>query len=132
MIAAPDFLVRAGELDFFRNRDFRLTEAMAAPERLTMHFASRAGALTCAYRAGPSKLDDLVLTDRVGRILYHAIGALADDPEIDPGQATAIYLRSRTVLKGTLRDFLRNPGRAGPIVATAKCRLGLKPKRSAV
>ncbi|MFM8754401.1 MAG: hypothetical protein ACKODL_06870 [Phenylobacterium sp.] len=118
MIAAPDFLVRSGELDFFRDRRFHLTEAMDAPTTLTLRFAAERQTYTCIYRAMPSTLDGAILTDMAGRRLFHAIGALADQAGISADQGAVLYRRARQTLAGTLRQFLAGERNGGSVLPT--------------
>ena len=105
-IAAPDFLVRAGELDFFRNRHFRLTEAMAGPETFPLAFSGLAGEFACTYWATPSTVGSFPQTDHAGRALYHAIGFISDVRAIGPGAAAAIHALCEPPMCARLAEFL--------------------------
>lgn len=120
LIAAPDFLVRAGELDFFRNRRFRLTEPMVQPEALPVVFASLPGTLVCVYRAERTSIEGKALSDEAGRALYHAIGFLTDHPA--PGKAAqeAILARCLPPMQARLCAFLANQGADSATLSTAR------------
>jgi hypothetical protein len=119
MIAAPDFLIRAGELDFFRNRDFRLTQDMHAPDLLPVRLTDQSETYCCAYRAQPSKSDGSPMTDLAGRTLYHAFGALVDKPEISQELAVALCERVEELLEPMLLEFLGHRLAPGHVSATS-------------
>lgn len=106
LIAAPDFLVYAGELDFFRTRSFELTVTSSEAKFVQLEFPGLDGPFLCVYCAAQSEVDGALLSDEAGRALYHAIGFIAVAGEIDTDQTTAILHACVAPMHAVLRDFL--------------------------
>lgn len=114
-IAAPDFLVRSGDLDFFRSRHFRLTEPTEAPETFRLGFASVPGEFACTYRSAASVVGGKPGCDHAGRPLYHAIGFIAGDPGIDARTAAAILEDCEAPMRARLGELLAGRDCAPPL-----------------
>lgn len=106
LIAAPDFLVQAEDLDFFRKRSFKLTEPTAQPVSTIISFDGVDGQFLCGYCAARSVLTGLPQTDRAGRSLYHAIGFIAAAIDLTDDDIAKLYEASVVAMHSTLQRFL--------------------------
>jgi hypothetical protein len=106
LIAAPDFLIQAGELDFFRTRSFELTEPSSEPKVVPLEFAALGGPFLCGYYAAPSELNGESLIDQAGRILYHAVGFIAVSEGLAKHDTVEILRACVDPMHAVLRRFL--------------------------
>ena len=106
LIAAPDFLIQAEELDFFRKRSFKLTEPTTVPVSALISFDGVDGQFACGYCAARSVLCGIPQTDRADRPLFHAIGFIATPIDLAVDDIVKFYEASTRAVHSTLERFL--------------------------